>query len=243
MRHLVISIVFLFLLSYATFAQEKTISTSPCVNLTANPSVLSFGEVVVITASLPNDSTATYRWKIKGGEIIKGQDTNTLEIRAPSSGVLTATVEARNGETLCANSISLDVIGCGLPREVDRYGKLSLAAEKARLDNVAASFAEETDSIMRILILAQFGVKVSKTSATSRLARAKKYLTGQHKIDSSKVLLFLSEDKYYDAIDNSTAIYIMPEDAPFPSADYKLITDDEISTPSKKVSQTKRKKN
>jgi hypothetical protein len=243
MKRFVISVVLLSLLSPAIFAQEKVVSTSPCVNLTATPSVFSFDEIVVITASSPNNSISAYRWEIKGGEIIKGQDTNSVEIRAHLAGVLTATVKAGNGETVCAHSISLDVIGCGLPREIDRYGKLPLEAEKARLDNVAASFAEETASIMRILILAQFGAKVSKTSATSRLARAKKYLTGQHKIDSSKVLLFLSEDKYSDAIDNSTAIYIMPEDAPFPSADYKLITDDEISTPSKKVSQTKRKKN
>lgn len=242
MRHLVISIVFLFLLSSAISAQEKTISTSPCVSLTANPSVLSFGEVVVITASLPNNSTAAYRWEVKGGEIIKGQDTNNLEIRAPSSGVLTATVEARNGETLCANSISLDVIGCILPREVDRYGKLPLAAEKARLDNVAFTFAQDAAN-SRILIMAEFGANMSESNVAARLVRAKKYLVRQRKIDSSKILLFLSEDNYSNTVDNSTVIYIMPEDAPFPPDNYKLITDDKISELTKKVPPPKRKKN
>lgn len=237
-------VVFLFLLSSAILAQEKATSISACVNLTATPAVFQVGEIVVIIASSPNNLNTVYRWEVKNAEIIKGQDTDSIEVRVHSQDVITAKVEARNGETACVHSITLEpAIGCGLGAEVDRYGKLSLAAERARLDNVAFTFAREDSKKSRILFIAEFGANLSRTSVIARLARAKKYLIEQHKIDSSKILLLLSEDKNSNTVTNSTVIYILPEDFPSPPDNSNLITDEEISKSSKKVSQTKQKKN
>lgn len=236
-------LAFLCLLSPAIFAQEKVISNSPCINLTATPAVLQAGEITIVTATTPINQNASYQWKVKSGEIIKGQDTNKIEVRAfAPRTAFSVKVKAKEGKTFCASSISVEVVGCGLPMEIDRFGKLSLDAEKARLDNVGYTFAKAEPN-NQILIVAQFDKNVGEKNLVSRLARAKDFLIKQHQIDSGKILLFLSESDYADLDYDSIVIYIMPKDVPFLPSDYKIVTDEMISELSKKGSSNKRKKN
>ncbi|HXG83477.1 MAG TPA: hypothetical protein VNI84_05550 [Pyrinomonadaceae bacterium] len=78
-------------------------STEPKVKVLANKESIKMGETVIFTAKVenPEEFTSTYIfWSISSGEIISGQYTSTITVKAtPESaqGKITATFETGNG--------------------------------------------------------------------------------------------------------------------------------------------------
>jgi hypothetical protein len=239
-----ILIAWIFIFCFAVQAQEKTISSSPCLTLTATHSGKNsflWGEQITISAATQDKPDAKFNWTISSGKILNGQGTNTIAIDTnTTNGDLKVDLEVENNGAVCSHSLSLERIACILPPEIDRYGNLPLEAEFARLDNVGATFARESPEF-QIFIIAQNGNKTDETKSLKRIVRAKKYLITTHKIDSTKISLYVSADKDLDY--DQTIIYIMPKDQMFLANDYKLVTEDEFLELSKKLVRPKRKKN
>jgi hypothetical protein len=237
-------IAFVFIFCPSIRAQEKTVSTSQCVTLTATHSGKNsflWGEHITVTAALGNSSKTKFKWTISSGKIISGEDTNSITIDTDTTnGDLKIDLEAENNGTVCSHSISLQQIACILPREMDRYGNLPLDAEYARLDNVAAVFIREPAE-SQIFIIVQNSGKNDAAESLARIVRAKKYLTGRRKIDSAKISLYVSADKNSDY--DETVIYIMPKDSPFPFGNYKTVIEDEFLELSKRLPAQNTKRN
>jgi hypothetical protein len=166
----------------------------PCPSIStvsASPDRVKVGETVTFTASVNTPSGATepsYNWSVSSGEIVSGQGSNVIMVRATNSGDLTATVELGNVAPECprAGSATALVEQPPISRLIDEYGKELPNKSKQRLDALAIELQNNPGS--RGVIIAWGGNTKSATRiAQRRLDFAIKYLTENRGIERSRL--------------------------------------------------------
>ncbi|MDQ4123164.1 MAG: PKD domain-containing protein [Acidobacteriota bacterium] len=163
---------------------------TPCpltnVDVTASPNVVNVGETVTFTATADaGGQSVTYDWSVSGGEIVSGQGTPTITVRATTAGTnitATATVTTPDPNCRASDSATAEVARIPEAREIDRYGRLIPNAEKARLDNVAVAAQNEPGS--RILIVT---TGRNAAAARRRAQFARNYLVNTRGIDPGRI--------------------------------------------------------
>jgi hypothetical protein len=180
------------------------------LDVTVSPNVVNVGETVTFTATINTEGqTVTYNWSVSGGELVSGQGTATITVRATAPGTITGTAETATNDPNCraSDSANADVAAPREGREIDRYGRLIPNAEKARLDNVAIAAQGEPDS--RILIIA---TGRNAAAARRRANFARNYLVNTRGIDAGRI-----EIRSGGTGTDETVIWLVPAGAPDPA--------------------------
>lgn len=156
------------------------------------PSIGEPGQSLVFKVKVTDTSNPHFKWNVSAGTIIKGQGTD--EITVDSTGLagqeVTATVELVGAPVGCRSSASMTTqltpvpIICNLP--FDAYGDIKFEDEKARLDNFAIQILTFPESSGLILMTA--GQRTFKREAAYRLNRARQYLVGFRRVDSTRIV-------------------------------------------------------
>jgi hypothetical protein len=180
------------------------------LDVTASPNVVNVGETTTFTATLTTNGTnPTFNWSVTNGEIVSGQGTPTITVRATAPGSITGTADVATDDPNCraSDSTTVDVPNPPRATEIDRYGVLNRNAEKARLDNVAVQ--AQNDPNARIFI-----ISTGRTNAVAnrRLQTARNYLVTTRGIDPSRVVTVNG-----GVGTEETVIYLVPAGAPEPT--------------------------
>ncbi|MBC7798624.1 MAG: PKD domain-containing protein, partial [Pyrinomonadaceae bacterium] len=187
------------------------------IAVTATPELIQVNETTTFTATADlNGNSPTFNWTVSAGEIVSGQGTNAIVVRA-TEGLggqsITATGTLGNIDPSCQNTASATVQVGETPvaKVVDEYGKLKPNDEKARLDTFAVELQNNPNA--RGLIIAYGTGRNPARNAQARIAFALRYLTQTRGIDAGRI----------DTVDGGassaerTQLYVVPAGATAPT--------------------------
>ncbi len=148
-----------------------------------------------------------YIWTVRGAKIIKGQGTNTIEVKVLEDGYLTATVEVKGFPEECPNSASeAAVIRIEFTTvQVDEYEKIPFDEEKNRLSKIDLEFLN--NSYGKIYFVINLTGKQTLTEIKNRVRKIKGYLVESLKIPKDKIIFVFTDSSYQSY---QTKIYIVP---------------------------------
>jgi hypothetical protein len=139
-------------------AAQQANPQCPTILITGPGEVTNPGEVMVFTAKPTRDLPVGvgFRWTVSSGTIESGQGTGTISVRVPTDPnywSVTATVKVAGLPSTCFTTSSeiapIAVLPIGEP--VDRYGKLSLYDEYARV-NIGVTAAINNPTCLLVII-------------------------------------------------------------------------------------------
>jgi len=198
----------------------------PTLDATLSPSLVNVGEILTATAVLTDADIKDlkFKWFINGGIILEGQGKSEilaqqLPEHAGESLTVTVTVEGfANGCPAISDSATTDIAKKPVAISFERYGKLNVNAEKARLDNFVINLQQ--DSISQGLILVSFDKQSGNKYRQSKIQRVFDYLTVKRKLEANRILFAVTENDYEETI-----LLIVPPGAepPYSPEQYKLI--------------------
>ena len=154
MKKIITTLLFVFVLSFATFAQtenKKEESNCPDLSIVGPPSSISSGDLMTFTVKISedyDDDEVAITWSIDKGTIVKGKGTKTITVSTVglSDETTTAMVNvvvgdcnlygAETGITFCASN----------PVEVDDFGDVKSGDLRARMDAFMADLQNNPGS-------------------------------------------------------------------------------------------------
>ncbi|HEX8500249.1 MAG TPA: hypothetical protein VF659_06610 [Pyrinomonadaceae bacterium] len=161
-----------------------SLAAAPCPTVTVGTRDLpNPGKTMTYTASVNGGDPGvkpTFDWTVSAGTITSGQGTGsvTVNVSGTDGTGLTAAVDVGGYDRACPTSASVTLIICpGPARKLDEYGAISLADEKARLDNFAAEL--RNDPTAQGYLVCYGGRRGRAGEAARRCGRAMRY-TGTH---------------------------------------------------------------
>lgn len=181
------------------------------VDVTASPNVVNPGDTVTFTATAnAGGANVTYRWSVTGGDIVSGDGTATITVRATAPGTITATATATVADVpncTASGSANAEVAPPPACQELDRYGRLIADAEKARLDNVAISAQNAPNARLIIVVGGRNNAAVRR-----RAQFVRNYLVTRRGVDATRI-----EIRNSGTGTDETVIYLCPPGAPDPA--------------------------
>ena len=181
----------LFILWGSALAQDSPKHNCPTVTITAPSDVPLPGAIIVFTAKLAENAppNITYTWFLSNGEILVGQGTPSLHVRAPKSygDNVTVTVKVGGLPEGCIDHYSetAPVCRCAEFRLVDEYETLTFSAESKRLD-AAISKVEHDEKVVIIKYFPKTG-----RENRSEISRVRNYLQNVKKLSESEFRLVI----------------------------------------------------
>lgn len=173
------------------FAQAAASSPSPeshqgqklCPTVSVScPSDPKYYEPLEFTATVTGGDpnvTPTYDWHVAGGEILEGQGTATIKVRAYEPKSVTGTVRINGFDESCSRTASCSTpIHADTPSPIkfDSYGRLSARNQKKRLNRFVAALRKNLSSQAFIYVYAS--PESRPGSARKAIHDVKEYLTG-----------------------------------------------------------------
>jgi len=190
-----------------TMTQTVNIVTCPdckincsCASISVNgpAGVTSPGETMTFTANVSGgsqDVALTYNWTVSAGEIVSGQGTPSIVVRAPADGSvtnITATVDVGGQRADCncprTGSETAGVAPRPVATEVDTFGKLPNDEVKARVQNFYTQLANNPTSQGYVVI---YGTPAQIAATRKQITNAITFL----KLDPSRVTFVDGGDK------------------------------------------------
>ena len=169
---------------------------------------------VGVSGTRPSDKL-TYNWSTSAGSIISGQGTPSIKVdtKGTDGQGITVTVEIDGLESGCEKAASFTISpACGLlppTRLFDRFGEVSLAEEKERLDNFALALQQEPGAEGYIIVY---------NGQLKRAERARKYLINERGIISDR-LVILEGGNRKNPKEESIDLWVRPVGARAPEPD------------------------
>jgi hypothetical protein len=201
MKKLLFVLILVFTFCVAAFAQEKL--SCPKIKVIGPDGIVPFGETVIFTAVItPNSDKYFYNWSVSGGKI-QGQNTPVIKIETVGSGLdnknIKATVTITGLPDNCPNSAS-ELVSITADETwafpLDTYPKISLRAEKSRLDKIAAELKNEGQIIFIFAVV--FTADDDIDAVENRILSISRYLTEKHKIPKNKFNFIFGESNFYE---------------------------------------------
>lgn len=127
--------------------------------------------------------TPTFTWSVSSGEIVQGQGTSSILVKAPTDTNTPLTAEVNIGGF--GNACQQTSAPVEILKPFDRYGYICFNDEKARLDNFAIALSNDPRS--EGFIIAYSGQKNSLKEAQARAERARRYLYESRGIDVQRI--------------------------------------------------------
>ncbi len=146
MKPLALSLLVLLLLSCSPFvAAQNEKPECPTISVTGPGGIIEPGDTATFTANVADPQRfgpLQYKWTFTGGEILKGQDTTALEVRAKKTMPVQiyATVRVLGLPQGCLDTAAekVEFFGEPFPVSLDEFDRLANAAVKTRLDEFFA---------------------------------------------------------------------------------------------------------
>lgn len=206
----------------SAFAQSELLPCSGVV-VTGPNFTLQTGEVMTFTASIFSEvkyKDLKYIWAVDKGKIIKGQNTNTIQVSTEglSDTTITAAVEIELLNQQCESIDSeTGVIAPKIEKEwVDYYYRLSLSDELARIDSFLVGLNNNPNYEGYILITT--GKNESFTDIKKHIRKLIKHIKFR-KISPSRITFAIAKSE-----DRSTRLFNMfREEKPPKCEDYEII--------------------
>lgn len=157
----------------------------------ACPDSVEEGALITFTTNLtggnPNTSP-TFNWSISAGEITQGQGTATITVNTTGLGgqSVTATVEIGGINPDCSRTASCTTAITVRPkaRKIDEFGRISLGAERIRLESYAQQLQNEPNAQGYIFV---YGNEHS-VSVRRRVKRIKDYLVRSLHVETARLI-------------------------------------------------------
>jgi hypothetical protein len=193
------------------------------VRVAVDRELINEGETATFTASATlNNNNPAYNWTVSAGEIVSGQGTPTLVVRAaPGTGGsnITASVNFGNIDPTCqglSGSATTQVVRPPVTELVDEYERLPADAEKARLDNAATRLQADPNARLFIIGYGGSGRRGGNAEAQRRINFVVNYLTRNRQIDPARIVSVNGGASTSGQA--RTQIYIVPAGATEPTA-------------------------
>lgn len=182
------------------------------LSVTASPTGLRVGETVRFTADANLRGTnPTYNWSVSDGEIVSGQGTPSIEVRATTAGsTITATAQLGGLDPSCpaTASASAQVEGERTFTQIDDYGALANDDIKERNDQATIRL-QDAGPDARIFIIS-YGTPRAVQRRNAFIVRD---LTVRKGIDASRIVTVNGGT----SPTIRTQVYIVPAGAPEPT--------------------------
>jgi hypothetical protein len=132
--------------------------------------------------------TPTYSWEVANGEIIEGQGTPAIKVRAFGPQTVTATLRVDGFDSACARTASCSTpihLPPPPPEKIDSYGLILFDQVRARLDQFAAALKEHPGAMG--YIFGYGGRQRSAGEARTAIDSAKQYLLEKFDIEKDRI--------------------------------------------------------
>jgi hypothetical protein len=182
-----------------------------------------FDFTATICGGDPN-ATPTFNWEAAGGEIIEGQGTLAIKVKAEGPQSVTATLRVGGLDKACSRTASCStavILRLPFPIKLHSYGLLPFDQVRARLDQFAAALNEHPGAMGYIL---GYGGRHSHTGgAQTAIDSAKQYLVEKFDIEKDRIRTVDGGFRREFTIE----LWLVPTGALPPAADPKVDPDKE----------------
>ncbi len=212
MRKTILTFIFISLSCICSLAQNKENLPCPTITVIGASGLVTAGDDITFTVSIDSSQKIEYEWTVSQGEISSGQNSFAITVSTThdmSGSNVTATVEIKGLPENCSKTNSETAVikeGCGLPIQIDEYGKLSFNEEKARLANLVSELKKKPDFGA---VFIDYSPKNSNYKLyKERISKIKKYLIEEQNISPERL-----EFVFGGYGDYLTIIYLPPIEA------------------------------
>jgi len=217
MKNTLLILSFLLFFASGVYAQTNQTSNCPTVDVSGGGAIEA-GEPMTFTATVENYdlSKLTFKWKVSGGEILEGQDTQIIKVSTKkySRINITATVEIKGLPEGCpAIDSETGSVGCKCsPILYDEFSIPTSMIDKARLDYLVSELAKE--AVSHIVIIEYFKRTTLESAVKRKIRKITDYLINQKKLEKSRFTISVGESD-----ENRTRFWIVPPGADNPTPD------------------------
>lgn len=153
MKILVLSLTSFLFFASATFVHAQDDKPDcPQISVTGPAGIAQPGDQVTYSLNFSEGKKkydVTFHWSVSSGEIVSGQGTTSVLVKAPSFNSLTATVEIKGLPEGCPKLASEKTEWCGglpIPVLVDEFGRLASKEFTSRIDKFWNELSNNTGS-------------------------------------------------------------------------------------------------
>jgi hypothetical protein len=163
------------------------------------------------------DVSPTYHWEVVNGEIIAGQGTPAIRVKALAYQTVTATVHIGGFDTICSRSASCSTVvyhpKLPPPKKIDSYGLISSLQVKTKLDRFAAVLKEHPTALG---FISGHGSRQSGAGEVRKAVdNAKQYLVDKFGIQKDRIRT--SDSKLREEF--MVELWLIPMGSPLPPDD------------------------